>query len=195
MGIVKRSADLVYAFRFVKIMSTPFNETEAYKLGIIDENGKRNKNIKLDSSEKKSAYTPFIRLALNIKRLISKIPGGGSSIGGFASALYLMKENFNIKEKAIKKVLKEFNIDESSLLLEASEWFVLNDKMLSPGVYKVKNDKMLNITCEEIVNTKDQIRIVDDSYPVGDIFGISIYEATHIRTNQKIYVTANEIYK
>ena len=38
-------------------------------------------------------------------------------------------------------------------------------------------------------NAKDQIRISKESYPVGDVFGVDIYEATHMRTNQKIYVT------
>ena len=66
--------DTVVAYKFIKILSTPWKKTDAYKLGIIDENGKRNKNEKLDSSEKKDAYTPFIRLCANIKRLVANIP-------------------------------------------------------------------------------------------------------------------------
>jgi hypothetical protein len=46
-----------------------------------------------------------------------------------------------------------------------------------------------------MVWAKDQIRIEEDSYPIGDVFGIDIYEATHIRTNQKIYLSVSEIYK
>ena len=98
MGIVKRAADLAYAFRFVRMMVMDWSSWDAYKLGIIDENGKRNRNVKIDTDEKKSAYTPFIRLAANIKRLVAKIPGGGSKLGSFASALYLIKERFNLTE-------------------------------------------------------------------------------------------------
>jgi len=53
----------------------------------------------------------------------------------------------------------------------------------------------VNNTIEEICNAKDQIRILEDCYPVGDVFGVDIYEATHMRTNQKVYVTIREIYK
>ena len=70
-----------------------WKDWDAYKLGLIDENGKRNKNVKMDTDEKKSAYTPFIRLAANIKRLVSKVPGGGTGLGSFAAALYLIKED------------------------------------------------------------------------------------------------------
>ena len=36
-----RAIDLFVTYRFIKLLVTPFKETEAYKLGIIDENGKR----------------------------------------------------------------------------------------------------------------------------------------------------------
>ena len=78
MGILKRAADLGYTFRFIRMMVMDWTSWDAYKLGIIDENGKRNKSVRLDDDEKKSAYTPFIRLAANIKRLVAKLPGGGS---------------------------------------------------------------------------------------------------------------------
>ena len=45
---------------------------DAYKLGIIDEKGKRQKSVKLDNDEKKSAYTPFVRLAANVKRIVGQ---------------------------------------------------------------------------------------------------------------------------
>ena len=88
MGLVKRAADLAYTFRFIRLMAMDWKSWDAYKLGIIDENGKRQRNVKLDNNEKKSAYTPFIRLAANLKRLVSNIPGGGSKLGSFASALF-----------------------------------------------------------------------------------------------------------
>ena len=74
-------------------------------------------------------------------------------------------------------------------------WFVLEDKELIPGIYRVKESKILNRNFEEWVWPKDQIRIRENSYPVGDVFGIDVYEATHLKTNQKIYITTSEIYK
>ena len=191
MVILKRAADLAYTFRFIRMMVMDWSSWDAYKLGIIDENGKRNKKVKLDTDEKKSAYTPFIRLAANIKRLVSKIPGGGSKLGSFASALFLIKEK--VGTEGLEKICKELNVDVLDFLNEKNEWFLLEDKQLSPGVYKVSNAKLLNKTCDELVWPKDQVRIQDESFPVGDVFGVDVYEATHIKTNQKVYVTASEL--
>ena len=193
MGIVKRAADLAYAFRFVRMMVMDWSSWDAYKLGIIDENGKRNRNVKIDTDEKKSAYTPFIRLAANIKRLVAKIPGGGSKLGSFASALYLIKERFNLTEKGLKNICEGCNVEVLDFLNEKNEWFLLEEKQLSPGMYRVQNPKLLNKSCDEMVWPKDQVRIEEECFPVGDVFGVDIYEATHIKTEQKIYVTASEL--
>ena len=193
MGILKRAADLTYAFRFIRMMVMDWKSWDAYKLGIIDENGKRNRNVKLDNDEKKSAYTPFIRLAANIKRLVAKLPGGGSKLGSFASALYLIKEKYNLKEKNLKDICEKCDVEILDFLNEKNEWFLLEDKQLSPGIYRVANPKLLNKSCSEMVWPKDQVRINDECYPVGDVFGVDIYEATHIKTNQNIFITANEL--
>ena len=36
-----RAIDLFVTYRFLKLLTTPFQKTEAFKLGIIDENGNR----------------------------------------------------------------------------------------------------------------------------------------------------------
>ena len=195
MGLVKRAADLAFTFRFIRMLVLDWKDWDAYKLGIIDEEGKRIKSEKLDNDEKKSAYTPFIRLAANTKRLLSKIPGGSSKLGSFAAALFLIKENYKLSDTQLEKILEEFGIDSMDLMLEQSQWFVLDDKQLSPGIYRLSEDKVLNGTFDDIVRSKDQVRIEQNSYPVGDVFGIDIYEAIHLRTQQKVYVTVTEIYK
>ena len=191
MGLVKRAADLAYTFRFIRLMAMDWKNWDAYKLGIIDENGKRQRSVKLDNDEKKSAYTPFIRLAANLKRLVSNIPGGGSKLGSFASALFLIKEK--VGTKGLEKICEKLNIDVLDFLNEKNEWFLLEDKQLSPGVYRVSNPKLLNKTCDELVWSRDQVRIQDECFPVGDVFGVDVYEATHIKTNHKVYVTASEL--
>ena len=195
MGLVKQAADLTYTFRFIRMLVMDWKSWDAYKLGIINDEGKRNRKVSLDTDEKKSAYTPFIRLAANIKRLVSKIPGGGSKLGSFASALYLIKEKYNLSDKQLNKLLEKCDVDIFDMLVEQSEWFVLSDKQMSPGRYRLYNDKLLNVSCDEMVWGKDEIKIKEDSYPVGDVFGIDIYEAIHIRTNQPVYIAAGEIYR
>ena len=191
MGLVKRAADLAYTFRFIRLMAMDWKSWDAYKLGIIDENGKRQRNVKLDNNEKKSAYTPFIRLAANLKRLVSAVPGGGSKLGSFASALFLIKEK--VGEKGIKSICEEMNVEVLDFLNEKNEWFLLDEKQLSPGIYRVQNPKLLNGSCAEMVWPKDQVRVQEECYPVGDVFGVDIYEATHVNTDKQVYVTASEL--
>ena len=191
MGIIKRAADLAYTFRFIRMMAMDWKSWDAYKLGIIDENGKRQRNVKLDNDEKKSAYTPFIRLAANLKRLVSAVPGGGSKLGSFASALFLIKEK--VGDKGIKSICEEMNVEVLDFLNEKNEWFLLDEKQLSPGIYRVQNPKLLNGSCAEMVWPKDQVRVQEECYPVGDVFGVDIYEATHVNTDKRVYVTASEL--
>ena len=195
MGIVKRAADLAYTFRFVRMLVLDWKDWDAYKLGIIDENGKRIKSEKLDTDEKKSAYTSFIRLCANIKRLVSAIPGGSTKLGSFASALFLVKENYSLSDKEIQKILEKIHFDHTQILAESTEWFVLDDGQLSPGMYRLKEDKLLSESLDDIVYAKDQVKVSAESYPVGDVFGIDIYEATHVKTNMKVFITTGEIYK
>jgi len=195
MGLVKRAADLAFTFRFIRMLVLDWKSWDAYKLGIIDDEGNRIKKEKLDTDEKKSAYTPFIRLAANTKRLLSKVPGGGSKLGSFAAALFLIKEKYKLDDTKLADICDKCDIDVLDFLNEQNEWFVLQDKQVSPGIYKVKSNKIVNTTFEEIVRAKDQIRVNEDCYPIGDVFGVDIYEAVHTRTNQPVYFTISEIYK
>mgnify|MGYP005620749077 FL=1 len=195
MGLLKKAADTVYAFRFIRMLVLDWKDWDAYKAGIIDENGKRVKSVKIDNLEKSSTWTPFIRLCANIKRLVSKAPGGGSRLGSFAAALYLIKEKTGMTDKELKQICEKVGIESLDFLNENSEWFVVEDKQLSHGVYRLRDSKVLNSTIEEMCKAKDQIRILENCYPIGDVFGVDIYEATHMRTNQKVYVTIREIYK
>ena len=197
MGLIKSAADIAYTFRFLALLVTPFDKTRAFEKGIIDEKGKRLVKPPFSKIEDRenyaNYYTPFIRLVFNIKKLMAKAPGGSSRIASYAAALYLIKENFSVSEKNMRKDLLKAGIDPSDLLAEESKWFMLEDNQLSPGVYSLKYEKVLNSTCEPVVNAKDKVRIEDECFPVGDIFGLNIYEATHMRSQQKLYITAEEL--
>jgi len=195
MGLLTRAGDLVYTFRFLKLLVTPFNKTKAFELGIIDEDGVRQKSVKLDSTEKKSAFTTFHRLVFNIKKIMAKAPGGGTRLASYAAALFLIKEKLELSDDSITQIIEKSGIDPLDFLNEQSEWFLLDDGALTPGTYQIREDKVVNSTIEELVRRKDQIIVSQDCYPVGDIYGIDIYEVTHKKTNQKLYVTVNEIYK
>lgn len=193
MSLATRAGDIYYSFRFVKLLTTPWSETDAYKLGIIDENGKRDKSVKLDNDEKKTAYSTFIRLVFNLKRLLEKIPGGRNTLASYAAALFLLKEKYELSDKSIDKILKQCKIDPLDLMAESSTWYVLEDGQLSPGVYRLREDRVTSLDVD--VNSKDTVRVLPESYPIGEMLGLAIYEVTHINTNQPLYVTVGELYK
>lgn len=196
MGIIKRAGDLVYTFRFLTLLTTPFDKTKAFEAGIIDADGKRLKDFNTNTMEDREAYknfyTPFHRLVFNVKRLMAKAPGGSSRLASYAAALYLIKENYSVSEKKILKGLSDIGIDSTDLLAEENQWFVLENNQLSPGVYVLTNEKIID-NVDMMVARGSKVKVAEDAYPVGDIFGINIYEATHIRTNKKVYITSSEI--
>jgi hypothetical protein len=193
MSLLKQAGDLVYTFRFLKLLVTKFENTDAYKLGIIDKDGNRVKTVEIDSPEKKNAYTPFNRLVYNIKKMLNKVPGGSTTIGTYVAALYLLKERYGISESSIEKSLRHVGLDATDFLLEQTQWFVLEDNRLSPGSYKLLNDKVLNVSMDDVVRAKDSVYVDHNCYPVGTMMGLNVYEATHIKTNQKVYVTTSEL--
>ena len=194
MGLIKQAGDLVYTFRFLRLLTTKFEDTEAYKAGIIDENGKRLKSFDLNTMDNrntyKNYYTSFHRLVFNIKKIMEKVPGGGSRLASYAAALYLLKEHFGVKEKEIKKSL---NVDALDFMSEQTEWFLLENNQLSPGTYKVLSDKLLNDTYDEVVLPRDKVVVSENCYPVGEMFGLNIYEVTHCKTRKNIYVAVSEL--
>lgn len=195
MSLITRGADLIYTYRFLRILTTPFEKTRAFELGLIDADGKRIKSQRKDTPERRSAYTLFHRLVFNIKRLMAKIPGGSSRLASYAAALFLLKETYGLSERSIGLILKECDVTPDDILKENTQWFILEDESLAPGTYRVGNEKVINETFEPLVSPNDQVRVYDDAFPVGNFLGINVYEAIHVKTQKTIYVTAGELIK
>jgi len=100
--------DTIYTYRFLKLLVTPFDKTEAYKLGIIDENGKRT-DKKITSSEERATFTLFHRITFNLKRLLGAFPGGKTRIASYAAALALLREQYGVD---YNYALQEMNLDQ-----------------------------------------------------------------------------------
>ena len=194
MGVLSRSADLVYTLRFLRLLTTAWEDTNAFKLGLIDNTGKKLKKPKTE--EEKSAYNLFHRLVYNIKKLINKVPGGKSKFASYASALLLLREHFDLSDENIEKILDALDIKDEDCLGESTVWYQTKDGMLSPGTYKLDvEDKMINTTLEEFGKKNDKIVVEMNSYPVDNLIGFDIYEVIHSSTGQKMYVTAGELSK
>ena len=92
-----QAMDLFLVYSFVKRLATPFKETSAYKLGLIDEKGKKLK--KATSKDEKNALTYYDKLIFNLKRLLAKLTGVEGKMTTFAAALLLLRESEKPKNK------------------------------------------------------------------------------------------------
>lgn len=191
MGLLLRGADTVYALRFLRLLTMPWEKTAAFKVGVVDENGKRIK--KPETTEEKEAYTVFHRLVFNIRRLLAKIPLGKSTIARYLAAFWLIKEKTDLGDEDIAKILQEaYGIDPSKLDLSESYLLVDDGGYLPEGVYQLKHDITLPKT-GEVLAFKNTLIEVHRPQPVGTIFDVSVFEVEHRNTLQKIYVTEGDI--
>ena len=202
-----RAVDLFVTYRFIKLLTTPFKKTDAYKLGIIDENGhrvmkqvtrsKKEPAVPLNNDETKNAYTILHKLIFNIKKLFARVPGLRTKVGTYAAALFLLKDTFkehvedpDMFEKEFMKYLKENNIE---LDREISEEVIGFGEVLPKGEYVLKND-ILNKEEEELTAKKgDKVIAFADESPVDTILGVEIFPVVHMKTQEKIYVSLEDI--
>ena len=105
--MASKIADLVLVYQFIKRLTTPFNETPAFDLGIIDERGNRIKSKDLKTTEEKNAYGYFDRLVFNVKKLLERLPGGKNRLASYAAALFLIKEVQKPEREYTTKDLQE----------------------------------------------------------------------------------------
>ena len=206
-----RAIDLFVTYRFIKLLVTPFKDTDAYKLGIIDEDGNRvippkpkigvwNKTPKpLRTSEEKNAYTILHKLVFNIKKLFAKVPGLRTKLGTYAAALFLLKDTFkesvddpDVFEKEFMKYLKEqgYELDDS-----INEEVIGFGEVLQKGEYTLAND-ILNKEEEELSAKKgDKVVAYDDEAPIDTVLGVDIFPVIHSKTQEKIYVSLEDLNK
>jgi len=191
MGLLSRAADTAYALRFLKLFVTPFDKTEAFKLGIIDEKGKNLIKVRdFGRSEQRSAYTVFHRLVFNLKKLLEKIPGGRSRLASYAAALYLIKEKDQLNDETVDLILNKITDD---LDLDESRDYLTDFEELNPGRYFLKDTLAHPNTGEEIFKEGDIIVNENIQVPVGNLAGINIFTAIHEKTKQKVYFTHTNI--
>ncbi len=192
-----RAIDLFVTYRFIKLLTTPFDKQDAYKLGIIDDVGNRIKGKSLDKIDEKNAYTILHKLVYNIKKIFEKVPGLRTKLGTYAASLFLLKDTFkehvedpDMFEKEFMKHLKEqgYEIDDS-----ISEDVIGFGEILPKGSYTLVND-ILNKEEEELTAKKgDKVFAYDDEAPVDTILGIDIFPVVHLKTQEKIYVGLEDI--
>ena len=192
--------DAFITFRFLKLLVTPFDKTEAYRLNIIDKRGKVLRKYKtLERIEERQAYTILHRLVFNIKKLIEKVPGGKSRVASYAAALFLIKEHVKeyqdsdgqLLEKELYKYLKD-----NDLVLEddgeIKEEITFADKLLK-GTYRLVQDVGVDEDDKVIGKKGDIINVYSDQAPQDTIMGNDVFEVIHDKTKDVLLVTVEDI--
>jgi hypothetical protein len=120
---MSRIVDNLVAYKILSMLVTNFEDTKAYKLNIIDKNGKNLKKAStLKTSEEKDAYTYLTRLVFNMKKIINKI-GGENKLKSLVAALWLVKEQYESGNRSTALMEDKFDrvmklLDNNCVLVE-----------------------------------------------------------------------------
>jgi len=173
-GYLKESAvDLFITYKFVRLLTTQWKDTDAFEEGVIDDKGKLLIKSKDQTPAQKKVYTVFHKLVFNIKRILEKVPFGKNRIASYAAALFLLKEETGMAEEDILKVLEDLG---HNTALDLSE----EHKDLNAGLH-ILNHNLLEHNRGTIVNLES----ID---PVGHFAGVPIY-----KTKENIFISINNI--
>ncbi len=171
---LKESAvDLFITYKFIRLLTTKWEDTEAFDEGVIDAKGKLLVKGKDQTSAQKKVYTVFHKLVFNIKRNLERVPFGKARIASYAAALFLLKEETGMAEEDILTVLQDFGADTS---IDLTEDF----KGLSTGLHILNHDML--------EGNKGTIVELDSLEPVGYFAGVPIY-----KTQENIFISINNI--
>lgn len=205
--MVGRVVDSLIVFRILKMLTTPFEKTQAYKFGFIDKNGNRikklpdpdNPNVTVENNpvtkKEKNSLTPLHRLVFNLKKLIEKLPFGKTAFASYAVALALLKEETTLTSDQMDDLFEKFY----RLIKEAD---VVTPEMISESakVGKLYEDRPYRLRRQVKQNFDEigEIKIYPEKTEVVNVrehsmgFGIMIYQGDI--GEDKILFTAEDVY-
>ena len=202
-----RAIDLFVTYRFLKLLTTPFEKQDAFKLGIIDKDGNRIRQpkstrpaVELSTTELKNSYTILHKLVFNIKKIFAKVPGLRTKVGTYAAALFLLKDTFResvdpkMFEREFLNYIKENNIEIDDTISEEVE---LEGELLPKGEYELVNDIVFDEEDENALPAVagDKLETFEDTAPIDTVLGVPVFPIIHIETRQKIFVSLDDIKK
>ena len=193
-----RAIDLFVAYRFLRILTTPWEEQPAYEHGIIDKDGKRlRKANELTDSDEKASFTLLHRLIFNLKRILHKIPGVRTKLGTYATALFLLKQHFasqTEEEDTIEITFKKWLLDNEYVTEDELQEEVIGlGDMLPKGTYKVTIDVVPNEDYPGSAKKGDIVVAFSDTAPTDAIMGQNIFTVIHQKSKEEIYVSLEDI--
>jgi len=190
---MSRVIDALVAYRVLKILITPFNKTQAFKLGIIDDKGTvliKSKEFRKSfpsskQQEARKAYTLLIRFVFNLKRLLSKVGVRGPLGSAAAAAFAFFKEEAGeqLSDNAALDIEREIYkyITSEGFEFDLSENY---GEPLTQGTYKVKHD-IYNDEGEIVINIDESIEFTNTE---DCIMGYDVFKYNGV------YLTTEDLY-
>ena len=177
---MSRILDAVIAYRILKLLVTPFNKTQAYKLGIIDDKGKvLIKSKQITTQQQRKAYTLLIRFVFNLKKLLAKVGIRGPLSTSAAAAIAFFKEengeNVEI-EKTVYKHLREYGVE-----FEIKENY---GEPFKPGTYRVNRD-ITDLEGDIVININEEVIFEGNT---DTIMGYDVFKY------RNVYLTTEDLY-
>ena len=191
---MSRAVDLLITYRIIKLLTTPFEKQYAYRLVIIENNVKvLRKTKELKTGKERDAYTILHRFVFNLKRLINLVPGGKSKLGTYAAALgLLLKENKDINEIEIEKVLYKHLSDNDLLVLDDDIKESTGFDYLPEGRYII-TDRLTDLNDNTTADVGYIVYTTEDQKPFDNYFGVNLYNVINKDTNKQIIVSEDNV--
>ena len=171
-----KALDIFIAYKFIRQLSTPWKEWEAFKLGLIDKDGKKLKKAR--TPEELTAFPKWMIMVRNIKRFLEKLPFGKTRLGSFAASLFLLKEEMGAE--SIEPMEDEFRnyIGEEEMLLESEDI-----------------DKNINIPRGRWrhIETDDIIFLREEAVSLYTAFGYPIFQITDDLTKKQYTIIRKDL--
>ena len=179
--------DTVIVFRILKMMTRKWEEMDAYKFGLIDDNGKRIKSKKPKTSEEKNSFTLLHRLVFNLKRVLELLPFGRTRLASYAASLALLKEHFNIDGESLERHFYQY-LKENDLVLDLLEGHDNMNNLQKGKQYELRQSVWNE---EDCIGTRgDQVQVLGKT---DNVMGVDIYRVYNITQDQSMLITGHDI--
>ena len=179
--------DTVIVFRILKMMTRKWSEMDAYKFGLIDDNGKRIKTKKPKTSEEKNSFTLLHRLVFNLKRVLELLPFGRTRLASYAASLALLKEHFNIDGESLERHFYQY-LKENDLVLDLLEGHDNMNNLEKGKDYELR---------QSVWNEEDNVGYRGDRVQVlgktDNVMGVDIYRVYNYNQDQSMLITGHDI--
>lgn len=183
MGVV----DTVIVFRILKMMTRKWSEMDAFKFGLIDDNGKRIKTKKPKTSEEKNSYTLLHRLVFNLKRVLELLPFGRTRLASYAASLALLKEHFEIDGKYLEESFYTY-LKENDLVLDLLEGHDNMNNLQKGKEYELRQSVWNE---EDCIGTRgDQVQVLGKT---DNVMGVDIYRVYNRSQDQSMLITGHDV--